>query len=57
MAEVIVEVRNRDIIVLRPETGQSVTYRRVPEKPTLIVRSSRKCEVSCTDTESSLCPG
>jgi hypothetical protein len=36
MAHVIVEVRDRDIIVLRPETGQSVTYRRVPEKPTLI---------------------
>jgi hypothetical protein len=36
MGDLSVEVRDRDIIVRRPETGHSVTYRRVPEKPILV---------------------
>jgi hypothetical protein len=36
MADLFVEVRDRDIIVRRPETGHFVTYRRVLEKPRLV---------------------
>jgi hypothetical protein len=36
MADLSVEVQDRDIIVRRPETGHSVTYRRVLERPMLV---------------------
>jgi len=37
MADLSVEVRDHDIVVRRPKTGHSVTYRRVPEKRMLIL--------------------
>lgn len=36
MLRLSVEVQNQDIIVRNPETGHSVTYRRMPDSPMLI---------------------
>lgn len=36
MAALTVKVRGRDIVVTEPGTGLSVTYRRVPDVPTLV---------------------
>jgi len=36
MTDLFIEVRDRDIVVRRPETGHSVTYRRLPDKPILV---------------------
>ena len=36
VAALTVEVRGRDIVVTEPGTGLSVTYRRVPDVPTLV---------------------
>jgi hypothetical protein len=35
MTELLVEVQDRDIVVRRPASGQSVTYRRVLDAPML----------------------
>ena len=36
MAALTVKARGRDIVVTEPGTGLSVTYRRVPDVPTLV---------------------
>jgi hypothetical protein len=36
MLRLSVEVQNQDIIVRNPETGHSVTHRRMPDSPMLI---------------------
>ena len=36
MLRLSVEVQNQDIVVRNPETGHSVTYRRMPDAPMLI---------------------
>ena len=36
MPPLIVEVRDCDIVIRRPETGHSVTYRRVSDGPMLV---------------------
>jgi hypothetical protein len=64
MRDLSVEVRDRDIIVRGLETGHSVTYRRVPEKPLLValdpIRDDPECrnsKVSRRGMESGLCQG
>jgi hypothetical protein len=41
MLRLSVEVQNQDIIVRNPETGHSVTYRRMPDSPMLIADKAK----------------
>ena len=60
MTKLSVEVRGHDIIISSPETGHSVTYRRVHHEPMLVALDSMRDdphtenEFPCTSLESRL---